>query len=93
MIISDKHLNRWGLPEQSVISQVDILNCDAIVDLNPEFNPAHAVLINKVNSSLKIGFESKWSHELFNVTFSISMFFNWSDSLSLSVLLYDHSMH
>jgi len=68
MIISDNSLNRWGLPEKNVISQVGMLNCDAIVDLNPEFNPVHAVLINKVNSSLKIGFESKWSHELFNVT-------------------------
>jgi len=71
IIISDKQLNWWGLPEQTVASQIDILNCDAIVDLNPEFDPVHAILINKVKSSLKIGFESKWSHKLFNVTLRI----------------------
>lgn len=71
IIISDKQLNWWGLPEQTVATQIDILNCDAIVDLNPEFDPVHAILINKVKSSLKIGFESYWSDELFNVTLRI----------------------
>ncbi len=71
IIISDKQLNWWGLPEQTTATQIDILNCDAIVDLNPEFDPVHAILINKVKSSLKIGFESNWSHKLYNVTLRI----------------------
>jgi hypothetical protein len=41
---------------------------DAAVDLNPEFDPVHGILMQKINSPLKIGFESHWSQKLFTIT-------------------------
>ena len=68
MLISDKQLNRSGLPHPSTKHKMNQIFSDAAVDLNPEFDPVHGILMQKINSPLKIGFESHWSQKLFTIT-------------------------
>ena len=68
MIISDKQINTFGLPNTSAIDQMKNMFFDAVVDLNPEFDPVHGILMQSVDAPLKIGFESKWSQNIFTIT-------------------------
>ena len=68
IIISDKQLNRWGLPEEATIRQLESLSIDAVIDLNPEEDPVHRMLIRSSKSPIKIGFQSKRHTSLFNIT-------------------------
>ena len=68
IFISDKQLNRFGLPHPSTKHKMNQIFSDAAVDLNPEFDPVHGILMQKINSPLKIGFESHWSQKLFTIT-------------------------
>ena len=68
IIISDNKLNRFGLPITSAIDQMKKMFFDAAVDLNPEFDPVHGILMQTVDAPLKIGFESKWSQNIFTIT-------------------------
>ncbi len=68
IFISDKQLNRFGLPHPSTKHKMNQIVTDAAVDLNPEFDPVHGTLMQKINSPLKIGFESHWSQKLFTIT-------------------------
>ncbi len=65
IFISDKQLNRFGLPHPSTTVKMNQVVADAVVDLNPDFDPVHGILMQKINSPLKIGFESNWSQKLF----------------------------
>ena len=68
IFISDKQLNRFGLPHPSTTVKMNQVVADAVVDLNPDFDPVHGILMQKINSPLKIGFESHWSQKLFTIT-------------------------
>ncbi len=68
IIISDKQLNKWGLPEEATIRQLESLSIDAVIDLNPEEDPVHRMLIRSSKSPIKIGFQSKRHTSLFNIT-------------------------
>ena len=68
IFISDKQLNRFGLPHPSTTVKMNQVVADAVVDLNPDFDPVHGILMQKINSPLKIGFESNWSQKLFTIT-------------------------
>jgi hypothetical protein len=68
IFISDEQLNRFGLPHPSTTDKMNQVVTDAVVDLNPEFDPVHGILMQKINSPLKIGFESHWSQKLFTIT-------------------------
>ena len=68
IFISDKQLNRFGLPHPSTKDEMNQVITDAVVDLNPDFDPVHGILMHKINSPLKIGFESNWSQKLFTIT-------------------------
>ena len=68
IFISDKQLNRFGLPHPSTTDKMNRVVTDAVVDLNPDFDPVHGILMQKINSPLKIGFESNWSQKLFTIT-------------------------
>ena len=68
IFISDKQLNRFGLPHPSTTDKMNQVVTDAVVDLNPDFDPVHGILMQKINSPLKIGFESHWSQKLFTIT-------------------------
>jgi len=68
IFISDKQLNRFGLPHPSTTDKMNRVVTDAVVDLNPDFDPVHGILMQKINSPLKIGFESHWSQKLFTIT-------------------------
>ncbi len=67
MIISDKHLNRWGLAERSTVNQIESIIPDAVIDLNPKYDPLHLALIHNMKCQIKIGFNSKWAHRIFTV--------------------------
>ena len=67
MIISDNQLNRFGLPHPSIKYKLKNISTDAVVDLNPEFDPVHGVLMQALDAPLKIGFESKWSQKIFTI--------------------------
>ena len=68
IFISDEQLNRFGLPHPSTTDKMNQVVTDAVVDLNPDFDPVHGILMQKINSPLKIGFESHWSQKLFTIT-------------------------
>ena len=51
MLISDKQLNRFGLPHPSTNHKMNQIFSDAAVDLNPEFDPVHGILMQKINIS------------------------------------------
>ena len=68
LFISDRQLNRFGLPHSSTKYKMNQFIGDAAVDLNPEFDPVHGILMQTMKSPLKIGFESKWSQKIFTIT-------------------------
>ena len=72
IFISDKQLNRFGLPQPSTKYKMNQIVADAAVDLNPEFDPVHGILMQKINSRLKIGFDSHWSQKLYTITLTAS---------------------
>jgi len=67
IIISDKQLNRWGLAERSTVNQIESIVPDAVIDLNPKYDPVHLALIHNMKCQIKIGFNSKWAHRVFTV--------------------------
>ena len=72
IFISDKQLNRFGLPHPSTKYKMNQIVADAAVDLSPEFDPVHGILMQKINSRLKIGFDSHWSQKLYTITLTAS---------------------
>ena len=67
IIISDKELNKWGLPIESTARQIQSLDIDALIDLSPYLDLVHAHLIRVSRVPVRIGFKTKRAKDIFNI--------------------------
>jgi hypothetical protein len=65
----DSDKDRWGFPLQSFITRVNRHKFEAIVDLNYDFNPFSTWLIRSIESPVRIGFNSLYADDVFNIIF------------------------
>ena len=61
-------VNRWGLPTEDLVKRVLFRDFDALVDLNPKFNPLVAAITYQSQAPLRICFHTPLGEPYFNVT-------------------------
>ncbi len=66
---TDSDIDRWGFPQQAFIARVNRYKFEAVVDLNYDFNPFSTWLVRSVESPVRIGFNSVYADEAFNIIF------------------------
>lgn len=64
---SNEHINRWGLPYKSFLEIVFSSQPDAVIDLNLDFDPVSATIVQESNAPMKIGFYTEESEKYFNI--------------------------
>ncbi len=64
---SNEHLNRWGLPYKSFLEIVFSSQPDAVIDLNLDFDPVSATIVQQSNAPLRIGFYTEESEQYYNI--------------------------
>ncbi len=61
-------VNGWGLPTEALVKRVLFRDFDALVDLNPRFNPLVAAITYRSDAPLRICFHTPLGEPYFNVT-------------------------
>ena len=64
---SNEHLNRWGLPYKSFLEIVFSSQPDAVIDLNLDFDPVSATIVQQSNAPMRIGFDNEESEEYYKI--------------------------
>jgi hypothetical protein len=64
---SNEHLNRWGLPYKSFLEIVFSSQPDAVIDLNLDFDPVSATIVQQSNAPMRIGFYTEESEQYYNI--------------------------
>ncbi len=64
---SNEHLNRWGLPYKSFLEIVFSSQPDAVIDLNLDFDPVSATIVQQSNAPMRIGFYTEESEKYYNI--------------------------
>lgn len=64
---SNEHLNRWGLPQKSFLEIIFTSQPDAVIDLNLDFDPISATIVQKSKAPMRIGFYTEESEKYFNI--------------------------
>ena len=63
----EEEFSRFGIPPTDFVNQVTANKFSAVVDLNPDFNPASLFIVNSVNAPLKIGFDVEHGDKILNI--------------------------
>lgn len=66
---NDSDMDRWGFPKKSFIAKVNHHKFEAVVDLNYDFNPFSTWLVRSAESPVRIGFNSIYADDAFNIIF------------------------
>jgi hypothetical protein len=66
---ADSDKDRWGFPLQSFITRVNRRKFEAVIDLNCDFNPFSTWLVRSAESPVRIGFNSIYADDAFNIIF------------------------
>lgn len=66
---ADSDKDRWEFPLQSFITRINRHKFEAVVDLNYDFNPFSTWLVRSANSPIRIGFNSVYADDAFNIIF------------------------
>lgn len=66
---NDSDMDRWGFPKKSFIAKVNRHKFEAVVDLNYDFNPFSTWLVRSAESPVRIGFNSIYADDAFNIIF------------------------
>ena len=64
---SNEHINRWGLPYKSFLEIVFSSQPDAAIDLNLDFDPVSATIVQQSNAPMRIGFYTEESEQYYNI--------------------------
>jgi len=64
---SDEHVNRWGLPEQSLLEIIFVSRPEVVIDLNFEFDPISAAIVQQSGAPMRIGFYNEENEKYFNI--------------------------
>jgi len=64
---SNEHINRWGLPYKSFLEIVFSSQPDAVIDLNLDFDPVSATIVQQSNAPMRIGFYTEESEQYYNI--------------------------
>jgi len=64
---SDEHINQWGLLEQSFLEIIFVSKPEVIIDLNLDFDPVSATIVQKSGAPMRIGFYNKDNEKYFNI--------------------------
>lgn len=64
---SDENINRWGLLEQSFLEIIFVSKPEVVVDLNLDFDPVSATIVQKSGAPMRIGFYNKENEKYFNI--------------------------
>ncbi len=64
---SKDHLNRWGLPEQSLLEIIITSPPEVVVDLNVGFDPVSVMITKYSRAPLRIGFYHEDSERYYNI--------------------------
>lgn len=64
---SNEHINRWGLPYKSFLEIVFTTQPDAVIDLNLDFDPVSATIVQQSNAPMRIGFYTEESEKYYNI--------------------------
>jgi len=64
---SDEHVNRWGLPEQSLLEIIFVSRPEVVIDLNVEFDPISAAIVQQSGAPMRIGFYNEENEKYFNI--------------------------
>ncbi len=64
---SDEHINRWGLPEQSLLEIIFVSKPEVVIDLNLDFDPVSATIVQKSGAPMRIGFYNEENEKYFNI--------------------------
>lgn len=64
---SDDHINRWGLLEQSFLDIIFVSKPEVVIDLNIDFDPVSATIVQKSGAPMRIGFYNKDNEKYFNI--------------------------
>ncbi|MFQ6677689.1 MAG: hypothetical protein ACE5D0_05145 [Fidelibacterota bacterium] len=64
---SDENINRWGLPEQSLLKIIFVSKPEVVIDLNLEFDPVSATIVQQSAAPMRIGFYNEENEKYFNI--------------------------
>ncbi len=64
---SNEHVNRWGLPQKSFLDIVFTSRPHAVVDLNRDFDPISASIVQHSKAPMRIGFYSEEKEKYYNI--------------------------
>ena len=67
ILFSSIDQNYWGLPNDQLINKCKKLEFNAVIDLNPEFNPFSTSLIKHIKANIKIGYYSTYAEKYYNI--------------------------
>ena len=67
ILFSSTDQNYWGLPNDQLINKCKKLEFNAVIDLNPEFNPFATSLIKDIKANIKIGYYSTYAEKYYNI--------------------------
>ena len=64
---SKEHVNRWGLLHKSFLEIIFTSQPEAVIDLNFDFDPISATIVQKSNAPMRIGFYTEESEKYYNI--------------------------
>jgi len=72
VLLKESSLNWWGLPSNHFIDQIFENKYNALVNLDPQFDPVMASIALSAPVSIRIGFDSQYSNILYNNLLKVS---------------------